>query len=108
MQTNCLVMEYPGYGLYKGYTPNESQILADIESVLDYCINVMEFKKEKIIVIGKFPQTRKVNWVWPSRAYSLTSEIMLTHIDLSVCLNPPCRQKSASRVSGPDVREATF
>lgn len=51
-------MEYPGYGLYKGFQPSEGQILADLESVVDYAINLLEFRREKIIVIGRQPFIR--------------------------------------------------
>lgn len=47
-----LVVEYPGYGVYKG-TPNETQICLDAEQVFDYLTRDLEIPPQNIVVIGR-------------------------------------------------------
>lgn len=63
-------MEYPGYGLYTGFLPNETQILEDVESVLDFSVNQLGFQKENIVVIGTTSFIREVYWIRSCCPYS--------------------------------------
>jgi hypothetical protein len=48
-----MVVEYPGYGIYKGKTTSES-ILFDAESVYDFLTNIIGYDEKDIIVFGRY------------------------------------------------------
>lgn len=52
LQVNVLVVEYPGYGLYKG-EPNSDQILSDADSVYEHALSNLKFSSENIIIFGR-------------------------------------------------------
>lgn len=49
---NCLLVEYPGYGLYKGKCNSET-ILKDSETVINYLIKDLAIPEKHIIPIGR-------------------------------------------------------
>ena len=46
------MVEYPGYGIYKG-TTNEETILRDAETVFDHLVEYSKIDPDHIIVMGK-------------------------------------------------------
>jgi len=49
---NLLVVEYPGYGLYRGH-PNSDQILADADSVYEFIRKKLNVPPKDIILFGR-------------------------------------------------------
>ena len=49
---NCLLVEYPGYGLYKGKCTSEA-ILRDSETVIKYLLEDLSVPEKNIILIGR-------------------------------------------------------
>ena len=49
---NALLVEYPGYGIYKG-TTNSEEILKDAEIVFDYLVGEFGINPKNIILIGR-------------------------------------------------------
>lgn len=52
LKVNCLIVEYPGYGLYKGKCSSEN-ILKDGEIVLEYLINELNIPSKRIVLMGR-------------------------------------------------------
>lgn len=50
---NILVVEYPGYGVYKNLSPNEERICSDALYVYDFLVEKMKFKPKNIMVFGR-------------------------------------------------------
>lgn len=98
-------MEYPGYGLYTGYQPNEEQILADIESVLDYSVNILGFLKENIVVVGRLGLSREVNRLGAGSPYHCFVQVMRPHTHIALHLLAAGCQELAAGIGCPDVRE---
>ena len=47
-----MIIEYPGYSIYKGETSEES-ILADIEPVWNFVVNILKFERQDLLVMGR-------------------------------------------------------
>ena len=47
-----MIIEYPGYSIYKGETSEES-ILADIEPVWNFVINILKFERQDLLIMGR-------------------------------------------------------
>ena len=52
LQVHVLLVEYPGYGIYKGVA-NEKQIYQDSLTVFDFLINEIGFKEYHVLVMGR-------------------------------------------------------
>ena len=50
---HVLVVEYPGYGMYKTCTPNEQMMREDAETVFDYLTTICGVKPSDIILFGR-------------------------------------------------------
>lgn len=52
LNVNILIVEYKGYGVYKG-SPSASSILQDADMIFTYLICALRFKPEAILVFGR-------------------------------------------------------
>lgn len=52
LQVNSLLIEYPGYGLYKGKC-SATQILNDADTIMSFLIAKCKIKIENIIIVGR-------------------------------------------------------
>ena len=50
---HVLAVEYPGYGLYQGYSPCADKIIDDAESVYEYVTKQLMWKESDIIICGR-------------------------------------------------------
>lgn len=53
MQAHSLIVEYPGYGVYKNKSPNAETICADSLIVYRFITNILNFSPENIILVGR-------------------------------------------------------
>ena len=51
-QTNALLVEYPGYGIYNGL-PSSEEITKDAETVFDYLVSEFHLESKNIILMGR-------------------------------------------------------
>ncbi|CAI2368056.1 unnamed protein product [Moneuplotes crassus] len=49
---HIVIVEYPGYGVYEG-TPNEDTVLNDSHRVIEFILEVLKWKTQDIIVMGR-------------------------------------------------------
>lgn len=52
IDAHIIVVEYPGYGVYEG-TPNEQNVLNDSHRVIEFLLEVLKWKVQDIIVMGR-------------------------------------------------------
>lgn len=52
LECYILIVEYPGYSIYPG-EPSEASILADIEPIYNFVVNVMRFERQDLLVMGR-------------------------------------------------------
>ena len=57
-----LVIEYPGYGLYKG-EPTATKVLQDAEAVLNFIIHNREISCSEVIIFGRSIGSGPATWV---------------------------------------------
>jgi len=50
---NILIIEYPGYGPYRGKNPSGNKIRKDINIIYNHITKVMNIKEENIIIFGR-------------------------------------------------------
>lgn len=70
LKVNVLMVEYPGYGIYKG-KPNAKQILEDSLIVFDFCVHKLNFRKQRIFAFGRSIGTGPASYLAAHRPIGL-------------------------------------
>ena len=53
MKINVLIVEYPGYGIYKSDKCTEKMILKDSQILYNFLSNIMNCEESNIIIMGR-------------------------------------------------------
>eukprot|EP00826_Nyctotherus_ovalis_P018118 TRINITY_DN1539_c0_g1_i15.p1 TRINITY_DN1539_c0_g1~~TRINITY_DN1539_c0_g1_i15.p1 ORF type:complete len:340 (+),score=70.76 TRINITY_DN1539_c0_g1_i15:72-1091(+) len=75
LNVNVLIVEYKGYGIYKG-SPSASSILDDADLVFTYLICALRFKPEDILIFGRSIGSGPACYL--SSKYSIHSLILMS------------------------------
>lgn len=68
---HSIIVEYPSYGVYSKKEPSEKRIFEDALSVFDFCVEILNFDPEEIIVFGRSIGTAPACFLGSQRKFFL-------------------------------------